>query len=117
MKRVYVAGPIGNLEGRAARVRDAIAMGELLWREGFWPFVPHLFVQWGDRFEHSYEEWMGIDAVWLRQCEAVFRMPGESPGADREVAWARANGVPVFTDITALRRWARGVKEGANVDG
>lgn len=116
MKRIYVAGPIGAVAGRAERVREAIAAGEQLWRAGFHPFVPHLFVQWGDIFEHHYEEWMALDEAWLRACEAVWRMPGASPGADREVALAERLGMPVFRELAPLQRWARDGKTTAKPD-
>jgi hypothetical protein len=35
-------------------------------------------------------------------CEAVERIPGESRGADLDVARARALGLPVYTDVNEL---------------
>ena len=35
-------------------------------------------------------------------CDAVLRIPGESRGADLEVARARRLGLPIFTDVTEL---------------
>lgn len=35
----------------------------------------------------------------LRRCDAVFRIPGESRGADLECALARELGLSVFTDL------------------
>ncbi len=114
MKRIYLAGPMGPMdEGRAGRVRDAIGYAEELLRAGFAPWVPHLCDAWDQIFEHDYEASMAYDAVWLAQCQAVFRFPGHSPGADREVAWANANGLPVFMDLAELKRWARATTGGA----
>jgi hypothetical protein len=35
----------------------------------------------------------------LSKCDAVFRIPGASTGADLEVAKARDMGLPIFTDL------------------
>jgi hypothetical protein len=35
----------------------------------------------------------------LSKCDAVFRIPGASTGADLEVAKAREMGLPIFTDL------------------
>jgi len=38
----------------------------------------------------------------LACCDAVLRIPGESRGADLEVARARRLGLPIFTDVSEL---------------
>lgn len=113
MKRVYVAGPVGKVEGRLGRVLAAIEVGEQIAALDLSPFVPHFYHFWDSRHPHDYEFWMAHCLLWLRNCEAVFRMPGDSPGADREVALAKSLGIPVFTDLAELRRWARGEKPAA----
>jgi hypothetical protein len=35
----------------------------------------------------------------LEHCDAVLRLPGESTGADQDVAIARERGLPVFTRV------------------
>lgn len=40
----------------------------------------------------------------LGRCDAVFRIPGASNGADIEVAKAREMGLPVFTDLDQIPR-------------
>ena len=35
----------------------------------------------------------------ILHCQALLRLPGESPGADREVQFARDNGVPVLYEV------------------
>lgn len=32
----------------------------------------------------------------IERCQAVLRLPGESRGADQDVAWAEARGLPVY---------------------
>lgn len=108
MKRVYVAGPVGKVEGRLERVIAAIEAGEQISAIGVLVFVPHFYHFWDARHPHDYEFWMRLCMEEVRRCDALFRMQGESPGADREVALAKSLGMPVFTSMAELRRWARG---------
>ncbi|MFJ3669717.1 DUF4406 domain-containing protein [Streptomyces sp. NPDC090106] len=44
----------------------------------------------------------------LARCDAVLRLPGESVGADGDVAGARRRGLPVYHDVAEIpRRVAR----------
>ena len=43
----------------------------------------------------------------LECCDAVLRIPGESRGADLDVARARELGLPIYTDIAELPRLLR----------
>lgn len=105
---IYVAGPIGkNDEGRRRRVEAALDVGRQLLRHGLCPFVPHL---WAAALADAddllgYEEWLKYDTAWINRCDAVLRMRGESPGADREVAFAEERGIRVFYSIDALLTW------------
>ncbi|MFD9045469.1 DUF4406 domain-containing protein [Streptomyces zaomyceticus] len=48
----------------------------------------------------------------LARCDAVLRLPGESAGADGDVATARRRGLPVYNDIAQIpRRVVRGDAE------
>ncbi|RKE21774.1 DUF4406 domain-containing protein [Streptomyces sp. TLI_171] len=38
----------------------------------------------------------------LAHCDAVLRLPGESTGADQDVATARRRGLPVYHDVSEL---------------
>lgn len=94
--RVYLAGPITH--GRQhENVARAVEAGSRLLRAGHEPFVPHLSWYW-DRLHaaEEYEAWLRLDLAWLPNAEAVVRLRGYSPGADREVALARSLGIPVF---------------------
>ncbi len=99
---VYVAGPIskGNM---LLNTRNGILKSDQLMRYGFVPFVPFLTSFWETVSPKEYEEWLAYDFAWILKCDALFRMDGISPGADREVAHARANGIPVFFDIEDLK--------------
>jgi ABC-type sugar transport system substrate-binding protein len=47
----------------------------------------------------------------LDGCDALLRMPGESSGADAEIAHANANGIPVLFDESSLAEWVNQWKE------
>jgi hypothetical protein len=101
MIRVYIAGPIGKPKGRHQRVITAINYAEQLVAldPRVAPFIPHLMFYWDVTHPgtHDYEWWMRFDGTWIDACQAILRIPGESPGADREVAYAkRYNIIPVF---------------------
>lgn len=38
----------------------------------------------------------------LQHCDAVLRLPGESRGADQDVAIARERGIPVYTSLAEI---------------
>lgn len=105
---IYVSGPIGpNDAGRQERVDVAVVAARALIEAGLFPFVPHLWsLADGDSFA-SYESWLAYDLAWLERCDAVLRIPGESPGADREVARAKQIGLPTFFTVDGLLKWAR----------
>lgn len=52
--------------------------------------------------EISYEAYLESDFAWIAVCAALLRLPGESKGADMEVAEAKRLGIPVFDSIKAL---------------
>jgi hypothetical protein len=74
----------------------------VLARVGLLPFVPHLWHHWDKAHPAPYETWIRRCLAMLTRCDAVLRLDGESPGADREVAAALAIGMPVYRSITAL---------------
>lgn len=105
MKTVYVAGPISpDPLGHTRRALDA---GSELMAAGIAPFVPHLACLWQVVYPRSYEDWMRWDAEWIRRCDALLRLPGASPGADREMLLAMELGIPIFTLVSQIIEWAR----------
>jgi hypothetical protein len=51
------------------------------------------------------EFWYAYDLAVMVRCDAVYRIAGDSTGADREVAFASDRSIPVFHDLDALYRW------------
>lgn len=105
MLKVYIAGPIskGNQFQNVAR---GIRVGSEVMRMGACPFVPHLSALWdmvdGDLSSIQYDTWLAMDFEWIKCCDCLLRLPGESKGADLEVEFALQQGVPVFESISDL---------------
>jgi hypothetical protein len=78
---------------------------------GFNPYTPHLTHFQHQAFPRAYEDWMRIDLDYVTACDCVYRLPGHSPGADREVDLAVSLGIPIFTKLGDLLTW-RDLKEG-----
>jgi len=97
--RVYVAGPITHGD-TDANVRAGMDVASALLALGHAPYVPQLTFYWDGYRPQAYETWMALSDAWLRQCEAIIRVPGYSPGADREMAVARVLGLPVMALCT-----------------
>jgi hypothetical protein len=101
MKKIYVAGPYTKGDV-AVNVRNAFEAADRLADLGFAPFVPHHTHFWHMLFPRPYEFWLELDRQFLPCCDALLRLPGESSGADREVALAGRLGKPVFHSIDDL---------------
>lgn len=102
---VYLAGPYTNPDP-VANTRAAVLFGaKLRDRYNCRVFVPHFSL-----FEHfiapqPYERWLEIDMDWMPLCDVLYRMPGESSGADAEVGRAREFGIQVIYDEEAFNVW------------
>lgn len=103
-KRVYIAGPYTRPDP-CINTHSAIMVAERVWAAGMIPFVPHLTHFWHTVKPHPYQDWLSYDMEWLRVCDAVLRIPGESSGADEEVAEAVRLGIPVFYTFEELKEW------------
>ena len=102
MLRIYIASPYTNGD-QAENVRIQIDAANDLMKLGyapFWPLHSHFLHM---VHPHSYETWLAVDFSWILACDAVLRLPGESKGADHEVAFAMENNIPVFFSIDELR--------------
>lgn len=99
--RVYIAGPY-TLGDVAVNVRTAIEAGQRVLDAGHSPYIPHLTHFWHLLFPAPAQQWYDHDLIWLRQCEAMIRLPGESKGADQEEAQAEFLGIPVYRSVSAF---------------
>lgn len=92
--KVYIASPY-TLGDVAINVRKSLAMADELRDAGFLPYCPLLTHFWHMVFPHPYSYWLQMDLEWLRECDCLLRMPGESRGADKEVETMLLLGKPV----------------------
>ena len=110
MIKIYVAGPYskGNI---IDNVGIAIKYTSELVDMGYAPFCPHLshFVDLYDK--KTWENWMKIDLEFLSRCDVLIRIPGESPGADIEVAEAVKAGIPVLNNLEEAEEFIKQAKE------
>lgn len=103
---VYVAGPYTNPDP-VRNTHDAVMWAEQLIATGkACPVVPHITLLWHAIAPHDdVDYWYDLDLGHLRKCDAVFRFPGKSSGADAEVEWADRWGIPVFTEWAEMVSW------------
>ena len=92
---VYIAGPYTRGD-TMHNIRQAIIAGSMVIAAGHYPYIPHLSGLWDLVAPRSYEDWMALDAAWLRKCDWLVALPGESPGVDREIVLAHQVGVAVL---------------------
>ena len=93
--RVYVAGPYTRPDP-CVNTKRAVDAGQELLDAGLVPFVPHLTHFWHTMRPNDYKVWLAYDLHWLRQCEVLLRLSGESSGANKEVTEAERLGIPVY---------------------
>ena len=107
IRYVFIAGPYTTGDP-AVNVQLAVRAADALLAAGLLPYVPHLTHLWHLISPKPYRTWIDLDAAWLTRCDALLRLPGESPGADGEEAKAAEMGLPVFYSIEALLKAADG---------
>ncbi len=99
--RIYIAAPYSKGD-TALNIRNVILAADKLLELGHIPFVPHLTHFWHYISPKSWDVWLKIDRDWLDVCDAVLRLPGESKGADMEVAEAKRLCMLIYYDIDDL---------------
>lgn len=104
---VYVAAPYTRPDPVENTHRLILAVSRMADEGLVTPFAPHLTLLWHLVVPRPLEFWYSYDVAVLARCDAVLRMPGESTGADREVAFAESRNIPVFLQLESLYSWAR----------
>jgi len=100
--RVYVSGPYTKGD-QVINVRNAIQATDLLFGNGYFPYCPHLTHFWHMLTPRPWQDWMNLDLEWVKTCHCLLRLPGESTGADMEVAKAVELGIPVYHSFEELK--------------
>ena len=108
MKRVYVAGKLNDDAcGYITNVHQMIVWAEKVRKLGFAVFVPGLDFLQGVVFGNwIYSDYFNNSQSWLDVSDAVFLVPGweTSSGTKREIKRAKANGIPVYSDLDMLNK-------------
>lgn len=105
---VYIAGPYTNPDP-VLNTHEAIRWAEIVEALGVDVVIPHLSLLWHIVSPAPLETWYARDLAVLERCDAVFRFPGASTGADAEVARAIELGIPVVKQ--EFGDWSAKIKE------
>jgi hypothetical protein len=96
---VYISGPITKGD-RNLNVCTGYCWQQWFMRNGFAPLnpiatcvAPFAWEPWA-----THDLWIDCDLPWIAKADLVFRIMGESEGADREVEFAKANGIIVVEE-------------------
>jgi len=102
--KVFISSPytIGDKE---ENVKRSMKVADELIELGFIPFIPLLFHYQNELHPRDEKTWLDLDLDWLESCDCVFRLSGESNGADRECDYADKMCIPVFRQIDRLIRF------------
>ncbi|HEX6826452.1 MAG TPA: DUF4406 domain-containing protein [Nitrospiraceae bacterium] len=101
---VYISGPYTK-PSPVANTREAILWGTTILNTGNVAIIPHLSLLWDLVCHRPWEQWLDYDLELIRRCNLVARIPGESPGADREVARAKELNIPVVYTLEAAMQF------------
>ncbi len=107
MNRVYISGPITK-GATLHHIHDACMVWKRLTEAGIFAICPHWSAVQDMIAPMPHAAWMAYDRPLLALCNIILRLPGESVGADQEVAWAREFGFPVFHDVESLMEFCNG---------
>lgn len=104
MVKVYIASPYTKGD-QAANVKLQMDVANQLINIGYAPYAPLMghFMQMVH--PQQYERWMKLDFEWIRTCDCLLRLDGESEGADREVKEAQGIGKRIFYSVRALNEY------------
>ena len=103
---VYIAGPYIHPDC-VENTHKTIKVAERLEATGIMtPYIPHLSLLWHIVAPHDADFWYDYDLAILNRCDALFRIPGQSTGADNEVIFAEAHEIEAYYEINDLIAWA-----------
>jgi hypothetical protein len=80
-----------------SNVHYGLKVGRQMVLDGLAPYVPMFDAYMFPQHDlDTYEVLLDWDFSVIRRCDALYRLRGKSPGADREVEYALANGIYVY---------------------
>jgi hypothetical protein len=93
-KKIYIAGPYTSPD-QCINTNKALRVGDKVIEQGDIPFVPHLFHFWHTVSPKEYDTWMKIDIEFLKVCDEMWVISGESKGVKIEIEIAESLGKKV----------------------
>jgi len=103
MKVIYVSGKIRDARGdfmTSLHTELARQYGALLWRRGWFAFIPHMSTMWMEGVVR-YDSFLKGDLIMISRCDAVFMLPNwmDSNGARIERKFAEDIGIPIYYEF------------------
>lgn len=103
-KLIFISAPY-TIGDHALNVRAAIDATEQVMLLGAVAYNPLLSHFHQIVYPPTWHDWMKQSLTILSKCDALLRVDGESEGADKEVVFAKENGIPVFYSLADLKAW------------
>ena len=104
---VYIAAPY-TVPDCISNTHDAIMAAEKIEATGLLTsYVPHMNMLWHLVQPHDVDFWYSYDLAFLARSDALYRLPGDSVGADDEAIYAGKRLIPVFYAFDPLIEWAK----------
>lgn len=106
---IYIAGNYtgADIDERNVNIEIADEAGRQCFLKGFMPVVPHSITagwEFDDRFPED-TDWVEADFALLQHCQALCvcnERWEQSQGTLREIAFAKANGLPVYFGVESV---------------
>jgi hypothetical protein len=98
-KLIYIAGPYTHPDP-VENTHRAIKKGDEFIARGYSVFIPHLTLLWHIVTPRPAQFWYDYTLEILAHCDVLYRMLGESYGADMEVEFAKKNNIPIIYEPT-----------------
>lgn len=105
---VYLAGPY-TIPDPVTNTRIAMEKATELRDLGFPTYVPHLAILWDMAHPTDYDTWLNMCFEFIKACNYIYRLPGPSSGADKELVLASTLEIPVvYSTMELLERYNNG---------
>jgi nucleoside 2-deoxyribosyltransferase len=101
---IYIASPYSHGDAFVNVQRQQDAANKIL-NLGALPIWPLCSAYLNMSCPREWEEWMDICLGLANRCDALWRLDGDSRGADLEVEFMLAQGKPVFYYEDDLQAW------------
>ena len=102
--KVYIAAPYTSPDP-CVNTNIAMKVANNLMNMGYYPYLPHLTHFFHTAHPRPKEDWYELDKEFLKVCDVVWRLKGESKGADEEVKLAKELKIPVVYSIGELKKY------------